>query len=125
MKTKLQAIALLVILPFAAPAAPKDDLVTTFATCAGRFSALMEHQWLMGLDGADRTRARREQMIALLESVMPQGAGRRVLARRIQAKFALSRLLGRVEFGTDPRDSAWAAQRVAVQISACDSLLLG
>ena len=46
----------------------QDDLVSTFATCTGRLSALMEHQWLMDTSRADDTRDRRARMVDLLEA---------------------------------------------------------
>lgn len=124
MKTLVRASGLCALLSLAAPAEASDDLATTFATCTGRLSALMEHQWLMSDAAADATRARRAQMEALLLSVMQPGAGERTLARRIDAKAAMAALLARVDFNDNPADSAWAATRVELQISACDSLLL-
>lgn len=106
-------------------AAGTDPLVSTFATCTGQLSALMEHQWLLSDANADATQARRGRMEALLFSVMAPGTGEQVLARRIDAKFAMARLLTRVSFNQDPADATRAAQRVEVQIAACDALLLG
>ena len=118
------------LLPVPGSAAPAsggagpDPLVRTFATCTGRLSALMEHQWLLGSEGSDHTEMRRNQMETLLDSVMRPGSGPQVLALRIEAKFALAELLTRVTFGHDPLVASWAAERVEVQIAACDSLLL-
>ncbi len=118
-------------LPVAGAAAPAtngaalDPLVRTFATCTGRLSALMEHQWLMGLDGSEYTQKRRNQMATLLEAVMRPGPGPQVLALRIEAKFALAQLFSRMTFGRDAQDVAWAANRVEVELAACDGLLLG
>ncbi len=103
----------------------QDDLVTTFATCTGRLSALMEHQWLMDTSRADDTRARRARMIDLLAAVTPPGQGRAVLARRIEAKFALAELLTRASFGSDRDQAEQASALVDVHIAACNSLLLG
>ncbi|MCB1343560.1 MAG: hypothetical protein KDK24_21340 [Pseudooceanicola sp.] len=98
--------------------------MNTFATCTGRLSALMEHQWLLSDPAADATQARRGQMEQLLFSVMDPGTGERVLARRIDAKYAMARLLMRVDFNRDAQDAARAASFVEVQMAACDSLLL-
>ena len=125
MRIILRAGLLAVFLPSGAVAGQQDDLVSTFATCTGRFSALMEHQWLMSDPRADETQARRAAMVALLESVTPMAERRQALARRIDAKFALAGLLTRVDFNRDPADAAWAAQRVEVEIAHCDALMLG
>ena len=85
----------------------------------------MEHQWLMGLDGSEYTQKRRNQMATLLEAVMRPGTGPQVLALRIEAKFALAQLFSRMTFGRDAQDVAWAANRVEVELAACDGLLLG
>lgn len=107
------------------PVSAQDDLVSTFATCAGRLSALMEHQWLTDTTNADETRARRAQMVDLLHAVTPPGQGRQVLSRRIEAKFALAELLTRATFGTAGKETAKAAALVEIHIAACNSLLLG
>jgi len=125
MKTYAIALFLPLILPQAAGAGMSDPLVTTFATCTGRFSALMEHQWLMGSAEADRTQARRAAFEEVLLAAMPSDAGPEVLARRIEAKYALAQLLQRVTFGTDPKEADWAADRVRRAIAACDGLVLG
>ncbi|MCA0869740.1 hypothetical protein LCL97_02785 [Seohaeicola saemankumensis] len=103
----------------------QDDLVSTFATCTGRLSALMEHQWLMDTSRADDTRDRRARMIDLLEAVTPPGQGRAVLARRIEAKFALAELLTRASFGSDRDEAERAGALVEIHVAACNSLLLG
>lgn len=121
----LSSCVLVLVIPITAPAQTQGELVHTFATCTGRLSALMEHQWLTGDGDADRTQSRRADMIALLEAVMPPGQGRAVLATRIDAKIALAELLTRVSFGRDRRDATWAAGQVDIQIAACNSLLLG
>lgn len=125
LKTLCASGFLALSVPLTANADQPDPLVMTFATCTGRLSALMEHQWLIGSPDADRTQHRRAQMETLLFSTMAKGTGRLVLARRIEAKFALAALLTRVTFTQNPTESAWAASRVEVQIASCDSLLLG
>lgn len=124
MKTLLRAFGFCTLIALGAPAEAEEDIVATFATCTGRLSALMEHQWLMSDAAADVTQARRAQMESLLFSVMLPGAGERTLARRIDAKVAMAALLTRVDFNDDPADAAWAATRVEIQIAACDALLL-
>lgn len=125
MITIMRAALLALCLPTPVISEPADDLVTTFATCTGRFSALMEHQWLMGDARADATQRQRARMETLLFSIMPQDRARQTLARRIEAKFALSTLLTRASFNRDKRDAARATNRMEVQIASCNALLLG
>ncbi|SIN86214.1 hypothetical protein SAMN05444002_1079 [Vannielia litorea] len=96
-----------------------------FAACTGRFSALMEHQWLLPHPELDQTTRRRAAMIALLEAVVPEGRGREVLARRIEAKHAQAVLLARATFNDDPQDAHWAATRAETEIANCAALLTG
>ncbi len=100
------------------------DLVTTFAQCTGRYSAHMEHQWLIGAPAEDIV-ADRAAMIALLDAVMPKTRARETLAKRIEAKFAQARLLARASFNDDSADATWAATRASVEIGSCRALLLG
>ncbi|MHA6263917.1 hypothetical protein ACXYMO_12005 [Arenibacterium sp. CAU 1754] len=124
-KTMLRALVLVLMAPSAGIAGQTTDLATTFATCTGRLSALMEHQWLMGAPEADETERRRATMETLLVSVLAPGEGRAALAKRIEAKFALAKLLNTLTFGDDPKRTAWARNRVATDIGACNALLLG
>ncbi|MDF1873923.1 hypothetical protein [Vannielia sp.] len=107
------------------PAASADALENRFTACTGRLSALMEHQWLIASPEADRTKARRDAMISLLEAVMPKNRGREVLARRIEAKYAQSVLLTRATFGQNAEDAAWAQRRAEAEIAQCAALLIG
>ncbi len=102
-----------------------DAHVKTFADCAGRLSALMEHQWLFSDPDANRTQNERAAMISLLEAVMPEDAARQVLAYRIEAKQAQAVLLTRATFNEDRQDAAWALARSDAEIGACRSLMLG
>ncbi|WP_238365830.1 hypothetical protein [Mesobacterium pallidum] len=105
-----------------------EDLTISFATCTGRFSAAMEHGWLMGA-ASDRLEAERAAMIHLLEAVTPAGlapeAGHALLHRRIEAKFAHARLLQRGTFSTDPAEARRALRLAEIHLSSCRSLLLG
>lgn len=106
-------------------AAEADDrLLHQFASCTGRLSALMEHQWLMGHADADKTQAWRNTMASLLDAIQPQGAGRMVLSLRIEAKMAQASLLQRAVFNDDPADAARAQQQSEVAIATCASLII-
>lgn len=123
LKTLLAGLALAA--PLAGPVSAGVDILWTFATCTGRLSAQMEHQWLISDPSADRTEAQRAAMISLLEATTPPGGGRDVLARRIDAKQAQAVLLTRATFNDDPEDALWARRRAESEIAACVGLLLG
>lgn len=100
------------------------DPYARFATCAGRLSALMEHQWLIGAAGADLTRAQRQGMIDLLETA-PAPNPKQHLARRIEAKHLLARMLLHAEFATSARDRRMARSGADRAIAECRALTLG
>lgn len=123
MKTPDIALAgALALLPLQAQAL---DLTREFATCTGRYSALVEHEWLMGTAGDGGTERRRDHFADLLAAVVPPGRAGAVMGWRIEAKAAQARLLQQAAFATAPaaRDSARA--RAARLIAACDSLIPG
>lgn len=107
------------------PASAREDLLYTFATCAGRFSALMEHQWLMSDPAADITEAERARMISILEAIVTPETEAHTLNIRIDAKVALATLLTRAAFNRDARDSVWATRRAETLIGTCRALMLG
>lgn len=113
-------------LPFAAGAVERavaDDPLATFATCAGRFSALMEHQWMMDGPGSEETARRRLMMIDLIDAIILPEQGIEVLSRRIEAKHAQASLLTRATFSADTRESATAGRLAQLQLSQCELLL--
>lgn len=118
----LCAIALILACP---PSARAMDLVREFANCTGRYSALMEHQWLMHVPGSEATQARRNMFADLLDAVRGAEDGHQVLAWRIEAKAAQAALFHTRDFGTDPALRARAATRAETHIAACDTLILG
>jgi len=121
MKTILFALAAMVS---AERLTADTDLVRTFASCTGRLSAQMEHQWLMRDPGSDQTETRRKAMISLLEAIMDPSDGPTVLSWRIDAKLAQSQLLTRATFNRDVADANWALKRANIEIATCNGLLL-
>ena len=101
-----------------------DNPLHTFASCAGRLSAVMEHQWLMSDPNADRTEDQRAAMLSLVDAIMAPDQGRDVLAWRIEAKQAHAVLLTRATFNADSEDATWALQRAQRELAACTGLLL-
>ena len=122
MKTLVVGCLASVLLAPAAGAA--IDLPRAFAECAGRFSASMEHAWLMQDPGADRFERDRAAFVDLLDAV-GGASGRQALAQRIDAKAAQARLLQEASFGTDSERAAWALRRADEQLATCRLLLLG
>ncbi|SLN25905.1 hypothetical protein PSA7680_01119 [Pseudoruegeria aquimaris] len=121
--------AVLVLLARATPApafqATPDQQLRFFATCAGRLSAQMEHQWMFDGAASEITMAHRDSVIDILDALMPPERGRDVLAMRIEAKMAHAALLTRATFNDDTEDAAWA-KATAVRLAAeCEALLLG
>lgn len=123
LKTFIVGLVLAVSVPL--PAVAADGIHWIFANCTGRLSAQMEHQWLINDANADRTKAHRAAMLALLEATMPADRGRDVLARRIEAKQAQAVLLTRATFNNDADDAQWALRRAEMEISQCVGMLLG
>lgn len=95
-----------------------------FATCTGRLSATMEHQWLMSDPASAETARQRAAMIDLMEAVMGDDPDR-MLQLRIEGKMAHAALLQRGYLNADAEDAAWAQRRSANEIGYCLHLMLG
>jgi hypothetical protein len=95
-----------------------------FAVCAGRLSAIMEDQWMFDGPGSERTAVELGAMVALIEASMPQGAGRQVMAWRIDAKVAQRGLLHQARFGKDARLAEMAAARAEALAAGCRAMVL-
>ena len=97
----------------------QGDELKTFATCTGRLSALMEHQWLMQDPAADLTKRQRDAFADMIEAVEAPDQVRRGMALRVEAKAATAAALQAADFGGHPA----ARSRVLSQIKACLRLL--
>ncbi|NBZ87713.1 hypothetical protein [Stagnihabitans tardus] len=93
------------------------DELRTFATCTGRLSALMEHQWLMQDPAADLTKRQRDAFADLVQAVALDPA--RAMSMRIEAKAATAAALQAADFGGHPA----ARTRVMAQVRSCLRLL--
>lgn len=105
-----------------------SDRALLFAACAGRYSATMEHAWLMGQDGAE-ARDRRAVFVDLLEALQPQAVaqgltGPALLQARIAAKAAQARLLNLASFHTEPGQQRRAHAAARRAMAPCAALLL-
>jgi hypothetical protein len=90
-----------------------------FAVCAGRFSALVEHQWLMDGPASDVSAGTRDSLLALVAAVEEPGMGATVMGWRIEAKAAQKALLSRADFAKD----AVAQRRADELLQACAALV--
>ncbi|ROU00271.1 hypothetical protein [Histidinibacterium lentulum] len=126
MGTLIRLLALVALLPLPALAAPDtpEDRLRTFATCAGRLSARLEHHWLMS-DPPGETESHRETTLDILALLTPPDRATEALALRIQAKASFAALLSRATFGTDPADRLWAETHARRLLAPCTDLLLG
>ena len=103
--------------------APLPEIVRLFATCAGRLSAVMEHEWLLSRPGSEATALRRSRMLDLLEAVTEERNARRILTLRIEAKAAQARLLSRAAFSLDAAEASRAEAAAGRFMARCDALL--
>lgn len=113
-----------VLLAFAAPLRAEADLVATFATCAGRFSAELEHAWLMRPDRADRIASRRAAFSDLLDAATAPDQRADALNLRIEAKAAHAGLLSHAAFSRDAEMAVWALKRARSELDYCTGFLL-
>ncbi len=96
-----------------------------FASCAGRLSALMEHQWLLSDAEADVTAAQRDAMLSLVSTMVGPEDEALALTWRVAAKAVQADLLSQARFGQDGARAARAARQSDDLIGMCRSLLLG
>ena len=111
------------------PISPSER-VQVFATCAGRLSALVEHQRTIGGSVSDQTEAQRGGFEALLTAVIPDALeyglpDTQALDWRLHAKLAQSRLLMRADFYRDATIKAKARAAADAFLRECDQFLLG
>ncbi|MEO1734416.1 MAG: hypothetical protein AAFR45_12435, partial [Pseudomonadota bacterium] len=104
--------------------AVQHETLRFFATCTGRLSALMEHQWLMDGPASDHTKAQREALIEIIDAILPPDLGPQVLTWRIEAKMAHAVLLTRATFGENPKDTAYARKLATRHVAECNAALL-
>ena len=102
----------------------QGDLSLTFAECAGRLSAEVEHSWLFPDRPSDQLDHEHRQFVDLVDAVaIPDDP--QVLHHRIAAKFAHADLLKMATFGIDPDASKNATKTAQKQVAVCRQLLLG
>lgn len=100
-----------------------------FAVCAGRLSALADHQRYLDANAADRAETQRLAFDALLQAVMPDALdygmpGAQALNWRMHAKLAQSSLLMRADFNSDDQVKARARAAAEAFLNECDGFVL-
>jgi len=111
------------------PRTPAEQ-VRLFATCAGRLSALMEHQWMVDGPASVRTEELRDGFTALIDATLPDARAYGLPAPyamhwRLTAKAAQAALLQTARFGTDPRQVMRSAEIAEARVAECTALLIG
>lgn len=117
-------LAALLLIPPMSLRAAQENWLPTFAACAGRFSAEVEHAWLMQDTRAAQLETKRRQFVDLVAAVAYPDQADHALHLRIDAKAAHKRLLSIAAFVTDPERSHWAESRARYEIAYCTGILL-
>jgi hypothetical protein len=99
--------------------ATSDPLLRDFAVCAGRYSALVEHHWLVDGPASEASARTRDSLLALVEAVVAPAQQRTALNWRIEAKVAQRALLSQAYFAKD----AVAKKRSAQLLQGCADLI--
>lgn len=112
-------LAVLAVGLFTSGPAMTDPLLREFAVCAGRYSALVEHQWLVDGPASEATARQRDSLVSLVDAVARPEETERAMAWRIAAKVSQKRLLDRAYLAGD----AVAETRSAQLLQACADLI--
>ncbi|MDP3197113.1 hypothetical protein [Tabrizicola sp.] len=99
--------------------ATADPLLRQFAICTGRYSALVEHQWLVDGPASEGSAGVRDSLWTLAEAVAGPAEAAAAMGWRIDAKVAQRGLLDRAYFARD----AAAEKRSAQLLQACADLI--
>lgn len=113
----------------AANAVTPSDEALMLATCQARYTAVLEHTWLMRGDPA-AARMRRDLFAAMLDATVRNAPDtsqleHKLLLHKISQKRAASALLNTAWFGTDPRRSRIALGLITGHLASCDNVLIG
>jgi hypothetical protein len=127
-KHTLGAVLSAAMIPFAAGAtdfapAPPDQL-HFLATCAGRLSAVMEHQWMFDGPASEVTAAQFQAVVEILDAITWPDQRRAVMGWRIEAKVAHRALLSSAALGTNPDRAATASKQAQQLLAPCTAMLL-
>ncbi|WP_368184130.1 hypothetical protein [Aestuariibius sp. HNIBRBA575] len=101
-----------------------DQQLRQFAICAGRLSAITEHERLFEGGASEAMTAQRSAMLELVDAIMPPDQGREVLSWRVNAKAAQAALLSRATFSFDATEAQWAQTISDRLLAECTGFLL-
>ena len=123
--TRSLVAATLALLPVTSKADQFDPeaQLHTFATCAGRLSAVVEYEFMEAGAPSEEAQRSHDAVIALVAAVMSQDQSRAVLNWRTSAKRAQFNLLLRSQ-AQNQDDAAWAARRAQALTQECTALVL-
>jgi hypothetical protein len=96
-----------------------DPLLRDFAVCAGRYSALVEHQWMVDGPASEVSGQSRDALLSLVDAVLEPGMSATAMGWRVEAKMAQKALLQRAHFGRD----TVAEKRAAELLQSCAALI--
>lgn len=96
-----------------------NPLARDFAHCAGRYSALVEHQWLVDGPASEHSARMRDAFVQMTEAVSGPDGAAVALNWRIEAKVAQAALLSRAWTARDKAAEARSAQL----LQACADLI--
>jgi hypothetical protein len=99
--------------------ATADPLLRQFAICTGRYSALVEHQWVVDGPASEASAGVRDSLWTLAEAVATPDEAATAMGWRIEAKLAQRMLLDRAHFAEDRS----AGKRSAQLLQACADLI--
>lgn len=120
------ALALILLAPAGhAQTLSAEAQLQTFATCVGRLTAELEHEWSTQGAYSDEAAFHRDITVQLVAAIVSDEQSRDVLYWRDAAKRAQYDLLSRAQYSQDQADAAWARHRAAMLEQECTSLLLG
>ncbi|MDJ0823333.1 MAG: hypothetical protein QNJ09_16175 [Paracoccaceae bacterium] len=125
------ALVVALLAPTAGLATPQEpaEQAQAFATCAGRYAAQAEHEWMRGADGKT-ARSQRDLFRGLLDAVaddaQAEGVAPSQLIRfRSGAWFAQAQLLQQGFYHVDRKRAARALAQARRQMRVCETLILG
>ena len=132
---RIRTYIALIVVTFAqlAPAAAMpfspSQRIELFATCAGLYSALADHQRLFDGEASEETMQIAQGFTTLIDAVMPDAKdygmpGKQALAWQVQAKMNQVVLLNEATLHTDERRSERARLAAEANLMRCEGLIL-
>ncbi|MGV6803926.1 MAG: hypothetical protein ACWA49_06950 [Ruegeria sp.] len=118
-------LSVLYILTSSGLLSAESGILKSFAGCAGRFSAEMEHAWLLNDPKAQDYELRRGGFVSLLEATTTADNAEFVLGHRVNSKHAHARLLQTATFASDEVKASAARRAANRYLDECNLLILG